>query len=112
MSSSSTLTHSFGSSSIGDSDDNPSARIESLLHEKSEMANTINKQSEIILDLEHKLREAERKEINAVKDKMAAIKELDQHKKFMATDYKSVDQLKAQLQEEHTTNASLIIFNR
>ncbi|KAJ3110510.1 hypothetical protein HDU96_006514 [Phlyctochytrium bullatum] len=73
---------------------------------------TIADQAKRIEDLEHQLKEAERREQDAIKDRAQVTKELEQLKKYMATDYKTVEQLKSQLQEEHTTNASLIIFNR
>jgi predicted RNase H-like nuclease (RuvC/YqgF family) len=82
------------------------------LEEKQTLEHTANDQAEQITNLEYRLREAERKEAIAVREKTSAVKELEQLKKFIATDYKTVEQLKAQLQEEHTTNASLIIFNR
>ncbi|KAJ3120069.1 hypothetical protein HK100_012955 [Physocladia obscura] len=77
-----------------------------------DLQTTITEQSQRIAELELKLKESEKREAAAVKDKSAAVKELETNKKFMFTDIKSVEQLKAQLHEEHQTNASLIIFNR
>jgi predicted RNase H-like nuclease (RuvC/YqgF family) len=76
------------------------------------LSNTVADQAKMIADLEHKVKESERKEASAIREKNMAIKELEQLKKIMSSDFKSVDQLKQQLQEEHRTNASLIIFNR
>ncbi|KAJ3393753.1 hypothetical protein HDU84_001160 [Entophlyctis sp. JEL0112] len=78
----------------------------------TDLQSLVTEQSQRIAELEAKLKESERKEAAAIKEKLAAVKELEANKKFMFTDLKSGEQLKAQLQEEHQTNASLIIFNR
>ncbi|KAJ3016149.1 UNVERIFIED_CONTAM: hypothetical protein HDU68_012388 [Siphonaria sp. JEL0065] len=71
-----------------------------------------NSQSQRIAELESKLKETEKREQEAIKQKNTALKELETNKKFLVTDIKSNELLKTQLQEEHQTNASLIIFNR
>ncbi|KAJ3109650.1 hypothetical protein HDU97_003077 [Phlyctochytrium planicorne] len=100
------------STSYTDDDSNSYQIPQSHIDHLKNLEATISDQSKRIEDLEHQLKEAERKEQNAVKEKQNVVKELEQLKKYMATDYKTVEQLKTQLQEEHTTNASLIIFNR
>ncbi|KAI9328705.1 hypothetical protein BDR26DRAFT_873641 [Obelidium mucronatum] len=72
----------------------------------------VTEQSQRIAELESKLKESEKREADALKQKIAAVKELETNKKFLVTDIKSNELLKTQLQEEHQTNASLIIFNR
>ncbi|KAJ3408713.1 hypothetical protein HDV05_004771 [Chytridiales sp. JEL 0842] len=107
------LSSSATISSGADSDKNDiDIQLVLCFAQKEELERTVNQQTEQIMDLEHKCREAERKEAIAVKEKNSVIKELEQLKKFMVTDNRNVEELKAQLQEEHTVNASLIIFNR
>ncbi|KAI9358316.1 hypothetical protein DFJ73DRAFT_166943 [Zopfochytrium polystomum] len=94
-------------------DDGPSgAYVRKLTAEKTELESTITEQAQRISELEHKLKEAERKEAQAIKERNQAVKDLENYKKYNAVDLKTVEQYKSQLQEEHTTNAGLIIFNR
>ncbi|ORY41344.1 hypothetical protein BCR33DRAFT_852332 [Rhizoclosmatium globosum] len=80
--------------------------------DQSDLQTLVTEQAQRIAELESKLKESEKREQEAIKHKNNAIKELETNKKFMFTDIKSVELLKTQLQEEHQTNASLIIFNR
>ncbi|KAJ3241331.1 hypothetical protein HDU81_000895 [Chytriomyces hyalinus] len=92
--------------------ESPRASTTTTSTTRADLQTMVTEQSQRIAELELKLKESERREQVAVKEKAAAVKELELNKKFMASDIKSVDQLKTQLQEEHQTNASLIIFNR
>ncbi|KAJ3240580.1 hypothetical protein HDU78_002247 [Chytriomyces hyalinus] len=92
--------------------ESPRASTTTTSTARADLQTIVTEQSQRIAELELKLKESERREQVAVKEKAAAVKELELNKKFMASDIKSVDQLKTQLQEEHQTNASLIIFNR
>ncbi|KAI8621239.1 hypothetical protein BC830DRAFT_296105 [Chytriomyces sp. MP71] len=79
---------------------------------REDLAILVTEQAQRIAELESRLRELAQREAQAQKERVAAVKEAELTKKLMATDIKSVDALKTQLQEEHQTNASLIIFNR
>lgn len=116
---------SFGSSSLQpspeflsalsdvDRKDGPvSTYVRDLAAEKMDLQSIITEQSQRICELEYKLKEAERKEAVAIKERAQSVKELEHYRKFSAADSKTVEQLKSQLHEEHTTNAGLIIFNR
>ncbi|KAJ3063384.1 hypothetical protein HDU98_000809 [Podochytrium sp. JEL0797] len=96
------------SSSSSASATNPS----NLPHNVEDLQTLVTEQSQRIAELESKLKESEQRATDAVRLKLAAVKELETNKKFMHTDLKSVELLKTQVQDEHQTNASLIIFNR
>ncbi|KAJ1549448.1 hypothetical protein HK405_003229 [Cladochytrium tenue] len=81
------------------------AYVRRLIAEKLEVENKATEHAQRISELEHRLRESERREAVALKERAQAVKDLETHKKLTSVDHKTVEQLKSQLQEEHTTNA-------